>query len=141
MLLAYSFDMANYKELYQTIVCTGKAMIEGQMCYKVEFISKLGSIPITRYFAIDAGVPLKTDYTITQGRTKIRVESWESDFKLVDGILYPHHTREKAMNVLTDTRVESIEHNVQIPTGRLDLPASVKKILDDKPDKHKQLDE
>ena len=138
MLLAYSFDMANYKELYQTIVCTGKAMVEGQMCYKVEFISKLGSIPITRYFGIDSALPLKTDYTIEQGKVKIKVESWESDFKAVDGILYPHHRREKVMNINTHTYVKSIEHNLQMPPGQFDLPEPVKKSLNDERGKQKQ---
>ncbi len=138
MLLAYSFDMANYEELYRTIVCTGKALIEGQMCYKVEFISRLGSIPITRYFAIEAGLPLKTDYTIEQKQTKIRVDSWASDFKPVDGILYPHRTREKVMDVIMQTHVNSIEHNVPIPAGRFELPASIKKLLNDERGKQKQ---
>jgi CubicO group peptidase (beta-lactamase class C family) len=139
MLLATSFDISNYKELCQTIACVGKAEIEGQMCYKVVFTSKLGSVPFTRYFAIASGVPLKTDYTIEKEKTRIGVETWDSDFKPVDGILYPHHCRTKAMNVITEIYVKSIQHNVQIPPGQFDVPEPVKKILDRAPDKDKEL--
>lgn len=134
-LLAYNFDMANYKQIYKSIQCVGKAEIEGQMCYKVILTPKVGRTPITQYFIISSGENLKTEYFIEQEKTKICVESWGSDFKQVDGILYPHHTREKVMNVITHANIESIDHNVKIPAGLFDLPEPVKKIIDEKPDK------
>jgi len=144
-LLAYNFDLTNYKKLYQTIASVGKAEIEGQTCYKVVFTPRQGSNPITRYFAITSGLPLKTDYTIEREKTKIRVGSWDSNFKPVDGILYPHYNRSyiraKGVNVIINTSVKTIKHNVEIPAGKFDPPKSVKKTLDNVPDKHKKLNE
>ena len=129
MLLACNFDLTNYKELYRSIACVGKAEIDGQTCYKVLLDPRLDCDPITRYFAVDSGVVVKTDYTIRQGKAKMAVDSRDGEFKSVDGIVYPHRSREKVDGIITHTYVEKIEHNVQLPPGRFDLPKAVKEIL------------
>jgi len=133
MLLSQNFDMTNYEELYQRITCVGKSQIAGRLCYKVILTPKLGSAPVVRYFAIDSGVALKTDYTIEQEKDKIDVESWAGDFRRIDGVVYPHHVQEKVMGVISHTYVQSIEHNVQITPGRFDPPEPIRNILDMKP--------
>jgi serine-type D-Ala-D-Ala carboxypeptidase/endopeptidase len=123
-----SFDPAVGKELYQTFTCAGKFQIEGQACYKVVGISRNYAIPVTWYFAADSGLPLGKEYLLEHGGEKTPVEERYGDFKPVDKILYPFEIRQLVQGVTIRIRINRIEHNGPIPSGRFDPPEAVKKL-------------
>jgi hypothetical protein len=129
VLLQHNFDETNYQQLYDKIECVGVEQVEGEICYKVIQTPKQGE-PITVYYSKESGLAVKSTYTLEQQFEKIKVENLTSNYKEVGGILYPHHTVQKVMNIDMHIRVESIEHNIEIPKDRFDLPEAIKKILE-----------
>lgn len=131
-----NFDETNYQQLYDKIECVGMEQIEGEICYKVIQTPKQAE-PITVYYSKESGLAVKSTYTLEQQFEKIKLENLTSDYKEVGGILYPHHTVQKVMNIDTHIRVESIEHNIEIPKDRFEPPEAIKKILEGA--KHKNI--
>ena len=127
-LLQSNFDETNYQQLYDKIECMGMEQVEGEVCYKVIQIPKQAE-PITLYYSKESGFAVKSTYTFKEQSEKIESENWTRDYKKVDGILYPHHVVIKVMNMETHIRIESIEHNAELPTDRFEVPEAVKKIL------------
>jgi hypothetical protein len=129
MLLQFNFDETNYQQCYDKIECVGMEQVEGEICYKVIQTPKQAG-PITVYYSKESGLTVKSTYTLEHQSEKIKVENLTSDYKKVGGILYPHHVVHKAMNIDTQFIVESIEHNVEMPKDRFDLPEAIHKILE-----------
>ena len=130
LLLALNFDMTNYQQLFQSVQSTAKALVEGQPCYKLILTPKSNTPPITLYLATDTNLPLKTDCTIKQNNSNIDVETWTTDYRPIDNILYPHLTRELAMGVLTHTRIDSIQHNITPDPNQFTPPHQIKTEMD-----------
>ncbi len=128
ILQLYAFDLTDYKNLYPTVVCTGKTRIADQLCYKVVATPKQGSGPTTWYFDVSSGLPVRKDYSVEQDHLKINVQSRLSDYKPVDGILYPFRSQEKALDFTINTTIKSIEHNPTLPATQFDPPNSIKKL-------------
>jgi len=124
MLLQFNFDETNYKQCYDKIECVGMERVEGEICYKV-IQTPRQAIPITVYYSKESGLAVKSTYTLEHQK----VEGLTSDYREVGGIQYPHHEVLKDMNNELHIIVESIEHNVEIPKDRFDVPEAVQKIL------------
>lgn len=129
MLLVYNFDQTNYKKLYKKIECVGMEEIQGEVYYRVVFTPRRAK-PLTIYFSRESGLIVKSAFTLEHQLGKIKVETLEDDYKEVDGILYAHHGVEKAMNMDTDITLDSLQHNVEIPEDRFELPLEIKKRLE-----------
>jgi hypothetical protein len=125
----YAFDPTTWKDLYPSIVCVGKALIAGRPCYKVVCTSPQTSGPTTLYFDVDSGLILRKDYFFERYKCPVPAENWASDYRPVDGILYPFHTLDKILGNTLDTAVKSIEHNPKLPAGLFDPPSAIQKIL------------
>ncbi len=136
LLLQHNFDETNYQQLYDKIECVGMEQVEGEICYKVVQTPKLAE-PITVYYSKESGLAVKSTYTLEQQLEKIKIENLTSDYKEVGGILYSQHAVQKAMNIDTHIRVESIEHNIELPKDRFEPPEAIKRILEGA--KHKNI--
>lgn len=128
MLATYNFDIAAYNEIYKTVICVGKAEVDGQICYKLLFTPISNGSTITQYFSSQSGLSIRTEYQIRQPTNTVNVKNSSFNFKIVDGILYPHHTCEETMNVIVDTYFNVIEHNTKIPLSRFEVPDEIGKI-------------
>jgi len=128
MLLQSNFDETNYQQLHNKIECVGVEQIEGEICYKVIQTPKQ-AVPITAYYSKESGLAVKSTYTLEQQSEKTKIENLLSNYREVGGILYPYHAVYKDMNIDVHIIVESIEHNVEMPEDRFDVPEAVKKIL------------
>jgi hypothetical protein len=140
-LLTSAFDMTGYKESYAKVECVGKAEIDDMTCYKVVFTPKADCGPITRYYSVESGMPVRQDCVQLRGQTEVRVESDQGDFRKSGEVTYPFHTRQRAASNVIDTQVDSIEHNVQVPPGRFDPPQAVGKGPDTRPAEQTDLGE
>ena len=60
----------------------------------------------------------------------VPVEAFPTEYKAVDGVSLPHLTTIKVMGQTRSVRIDSVEHNVDLPGDRFDLPADIQAILD-----------
>jgi len=131
LLSQYAFDETRYRETYDTIQCLGVEWIEGQPCYKV-VQSVRRAIPITVYYSKETGLAMKARYTILAPGEAQEVETTTTDYRPVDGILYPHRTVQKLKKVETLTLIESIKHDVMMDQQQLDLPEAIRTMINTK---------
>ena len=130
MLLHYRFDDMNYEQLYKKIECVGMEEIEREACYKLVFTPKEASAFVA-YFSKVSGLMVKTVISIPGQLGQIKVQRFMSDYRKVDGILYPHQFVETAMSMVSYDTVESLRHNVEMHKSQFEPPVEIKNLIED----------
>lgn len=83
--------MANYKESGSVAELIGTETLDGNEVYKVKITSKDGMI-ITNYIDKKTYLTAKTSVKVTVSGQAVEVDSKLSNYKVVDGIAFPHTT-------------------------------------------------
>lgn len=127
----------HWRKLYTKAECVGTEAVDETPCYKVIATPKEGK-PETRYYDEESHLLVKTEMTIESAMGDIPVETYFSDYKQVDGVLVAH----KAKSVIGGMQqmlivIESVEHGVEIPADRFDLPPEIKALVEKDADKPK----
>ena len=134
------FDGAvRWRKLYRKAECVGLETVSSKPCHKVVMTPVEG--PAERhYFDIETDLLVKIGTSIKTDTGTTPVEIRLSDYKTVDGMMYPHSRRVifgiQGSRFVTD----SIEHNVELPADRFDLPESVQALLNPKGGEDAQAD-
>jgi hypothetical protein len=133
-------EEVEWRKLYPKAECVGEEKIEGKPCYKVNLTTPEGSL-VSKYLDKDSGLEIKTVATVKTQMGDVPTEVLYSDYKKVDGILMPHKIHQKALAQQIVMTVDKVQHNVEMPPGRFDLPDDVKKLAEkqkkDKPEPKK----
>jgi hypothetical protein len=120
----------HWKELYRQAETIGIDSVNGEACYKVLLTPNEGQ-PETHYFAVDSHLLLKAETTISSSMGSVKVETYPSDYREVDGVLIAHTSRQVIMGLQQMViKSESVEHNVTLPEGIFDLPADIRALVD-----------
>jgi outer membrane lipoprotein-sorting protein len=117
--------LMDYKDFGRTVELVGKEDLEGTPVYKLKVTQKSGDIA---YLYIDAEQFMLLKQT---GKTKARGQEIESetvfsDFKTVDGLVFPYAIEQKAVGMpggMTMT-VSKIELNPGVADARFTMPAA-----------------
>ena len=127
---AAAFDSTvNWRKQYDKAECAGVETVEDKPCHKVILTPATG-MPETHYYEQESGLLVKMNQTIKSPMGVIPVETLLSDYKKVDGILIPHTIRQFLAGQELVVRSQSIQHNVETPADRFELPAEVKALVD-----------
>jgi hypothetical protein len=127
-----TFDSATqWRKLYKKVECVGLEPVDGQPCYKVILTPAEGA-PVTRFYDQKSGLLAKAEMNVTIPMGTIPVESYISDYKPVDGVLFPHKVRVLAVGIERFITINSIEHNVKMPKDRFKLPEEVQALVEKK---------
>jgi hypothetical protein len=118
-----------WRKLYKKVECVGLETVDEKPCYKVVLTPAEGS-PETSYYGKESGLLVKVEASLTTPMGKIPFESHVSDYKEVDGVMFPYKVRVIVMGSERVVTTESIEHNVKIPADRFDLPAEIQALLE-----------
>ncbi len=129
MLLHYRFDDMEYEQLYRKIESVGMQKIGEEVCYEVVFAPKEAGA-FTGYFSKASGLMIKTVIVLPHRSGQLKVESFMSDYREIDGILYPHQVIERVMNIDTHCTLAGVKHNVDMPEDRFEPPAEIKNLLE-----------
>ena len=121
----------NWRQLYQKAELAGEEAVNGKPAYKVIMTPNEGA-PSTRFYDKESGLLVKSIETVTSAMGKITTEALISDYKKVNGVLFPHKIKQTALGQSADITFDSIEANTEIPKDRFDLPADVKKLAEKK---------
>jgi hypothetical protein len=122
-------DKLQWRKLYKKVECQGIESVDGKDCYKLLATPETGN-PETWYFAKDSRLLVKTQAKVSTPMGEMQIESAESDWKKVDGVLIAHKmtiTTPMGGRVMT---VNSVEHNVDLPKDRFDLPEDIKSLIE-----------
>ncbi|MCW5800847.1 MAG: hypothetical protein KIT31_00430 [Deltaproteobacteria bacterium] len=118
----------NWKDLYQKADLGGVVDFQGIQAYKVTFTAKEGGDQITRYYAQDTLLPIGYEATVKSQMGEIAVQVFETDFREVDGIKFPHTIKRKDAMAIEIT-IDSIELSTPVDPSAFDLPAEIKALV------------
>ncbi len=114
--------LVDYKEKGHKVELVGKEDLEGSPAYKLKISKKNGD---TEYIFLDAGNYLEVksvDKQKTPGG-EVEVETYQSDFKAVEGVLFPHAIESKAQGqTVLQIKLNKIEVNSAIDDGLFKFP-------------------
>jgi hypothetical protein len=102
--------------------------IAGKSCHKIVMTPKQGQ-PETRYYDAETNLLVKVDMTLELPVGTVPLENHLSDYRWVDGILLPYEVRVFVIGQERRMTVESVEHNVDLPEDRFDLPTEIQDLL------------
>jgi hypothetical protein len=119
-----------WREFYREAKCVGEETVDGTPCYKIVMTPYAGE-PETRYYDKQTNLLVKLQkMRLSSHMPAMPTGVTFSDYRRVDGLLIPH--QRKRSFVLCGSKREmlyvtsSIEHNVELPANRFDLPEEVR---------------
>jgi hypothetical protein len=119
------FDGAvNWRPAFDKAEHAGMEEIDGRSCHKIVMTPKQGQ-PETRYYDAETNLLVKVEMTLELPVGTIPLENHLSDYRQVDGILLPFEVRVFVIGQERRMTVESVEHNVELPEDRFDLPTEI----------------
>ncbi|MHC5109288.1 MAG: LolA-like protein [Planctomycetota bacterium] len=118
-----------WRKIYRHAEFLGLVDVEGKPAYKIELTPHQGSADIA-YFDKKSGLQVKVDITLVLPMGTIPIEIFLSDYKEVDGVLYPHKARRFAAGQEMLIVTESVKHNVDLPADQFKLPDDVQALAD-----------
>jgi outer membrane lipoprotein-sorting protein len=124
--VAFIGSLAGFKAAGSTVELLGKEDVEGSAAYKIKVTRNAGMV---NTFFLDAStfLPIKTLAKISRMGQDIEIESYPSDYKKIDGVLFAHSTDAKAGGrSIMQMRFEKIEINVPVDDGIFKMPATEK---------------
>jgi hypothetical protein len=123
------FDGAvNWRPAFDKAEHAGMEEIDGRSCHKIVMTPKQGQ-PETRYYDAETNLLVKVEMTLELPVGTIPLENHLSDYRQVDGILLPFEVRVFVIGQERRMTVESVEHNVELPEDRFDLPTEIQDLL------------
>ncbi len=125
---AFFDKLAYWRKVYQKAECIGVEPIEGRACYKVVMTPKTGK-PQTFYFDQKTNLLVKVESIMEHQMGTIPIEVFMSDYKEIDGILFPHKAKAKVLGQERIITTESIKHNVEMPEDLFNLPEEIQALV------------
>ena len=132
-----AFDaVTQWRKLYDKAECVALETVDGKPCYKIIMTPNEGK-PRTFYYDQSSNLLVKAEVVVETMMGSIPVVSKPGDYKKVDGILIPHKISQIIMGQERILTTKSIEHNVEMPADRFELPDPIKELLkQDTPEKN-----
>jgi outer membrane lipoprotein-sorting protein len=120
-----TFDqLVRWKDLYEKAEAAGTDEVDGRPCDNVILTPKTGK-PQTYSFDRESGLLTKVSLTVENPMGVIPVVTYLEDYRSVDGLLVPFHSRVEMLGQERSVTVKSVEHNVELPADRFHIPADV----------------
>ncbi len=118
----------HWRRLYPKVECVGTETVNARTCYKVVLKPAVGK-PITQYYDTDSLLLIKSVILLQAAAGEVPSENFYSDYKAVDGILFPHGLNHRVGNEEIVVVIDTIQCNADIPWYRFDLPKEVQALL------------
>ena len=111
-------------KLYEKVECTGIEDVDGKPAYKLVLTAKTGKTE-TEYYDKTSHLLVK-ESTQTKGPMgEFTVESFPSDFKRVDGILFAFTATQKFLGQELVIKLTEIKHDAEMPADTFRRPAAL----------------
>lgn len=115
--------LMDYRAKGHTAELLGKETAEGTECYKVRLTEKDGDVSIF-YFDTESFLGVKQETRRTIRGSEVDSETIVSDWKLVDGVMYPFSidSGQKGAPARQKMTIAKIETNVALDDARFQMP-------------------
>lgn len=125
-----------WRDFYEKAECTGEEEVDGKPCVKIVLTPKPldpedVAHPLTLWVDKESFLLAKMMSTAETPMGTVPTTMLPGDWREVDGILIPHEMRLQVLNQERKIVTDKVEHNVDLPADRFDLPADVKALLDE----------
>jgi hypothetical protein len=128
-----AFDREVYwRKYYKKAECVGEEVVEGKGCYKIVLTPEVGE-PETRYYDKESNLLVRTDkMRLSSHMPSMAFEIMVDDYRRVDGLLLAHKRKQVMQGCGGPVEIvfvtDSIEHNVDLPSNRFDLPEKIQEL-------------
>lgn len=127
---AFFHPHLEWRKFYKQAKFLGIVPVNGKPCYKILATPHVGA-PETRFYDTESYLLVKKETTAIRPNKEELYETFFEDYREVDGVLIPHKwTQTRDGEQKLEYIITSIQHNVEIPPGRLDLPDEIQTMLD-----------
>jgi len=124
----YGLDLPmRWREVFKKVECRGLETVAEKPAFKVQAFS-LDDYPVTYYFDQASGLLVKIEYPMETTTGQSLQEIFLSDYRTVDGTLFPYLQVRRELGREMTLTFKSVEYNVDIPEGALALPGAIRKI-------------
>ena len=115
-------SLMDYQKKGHQVELMGKEEVEGTETYKLKLTLKSGNI---RYIYMDSEyfLPIKTTAKVKRGEQEFEVDTFQGDFKDVNGFIMPHSTEVKmGGNTVRTLTLEKVEINLDLDDSMFTMP-------------------
>jgi zinc protease len=112
----------HWKELNSKVECVGIEDVDGKPAYKLVLTPKSGK-PTTEYYDKTSHLLVKEASTAPSPMGEVQVEEFPTDYKAVDGVLFPFKVTQKVLTQEIVLTLTEIKHNVELPDNAFKRPA------------------
>jgi outer membrane lipoprotein-sorting protein len=129
MLRSAAFDSDyNWKKYFKTVETEKEEAVDGKPAYKVKLTSPDGEV-LYRFFDKKSGLIVKMISKVDSQFGEVETESFISDYRKVGGMQVAFKAVQKVAGQEVVIQLNTIEHNVNVPEDRFELPNDVKQLL------------
>lgn len=115
--------LVDYKAKGNTVEYLGKDKVEGADAYKLKVTRKNGNVE-TLFIDTDSGLEVKNESKTTAHGSEQEVENTYSDFRKVDGLIFPFSVEAGAVGSPQRQKItlEKVEINPELADGSFHMP-------------------
>lgn len=117
-----------WRTIYPTAEYAGLATVGERPCHKIVLTADDGPAE-TRFFDAETHLLVKTELTLELPVGSLPMEIFPGDYREVDGVLLAHEVRTTVVGQERVLTIQSIEHNVELPPDRFELPPAVQELV------------
>ena len=119
--------------VYKSLETIGVEDVDGEKCYKLKVVRNSGDEQF-EYYSVDSGLQKKTETTAQTPMGPINLEVSVSDYKEVDGIMFPHKMTQKFVDqgMTMEMSMDKIAINPEFEEDTFDLPDNIQKLVNKK---------
>lgn len=126
---------------HQSAEKAGEETVNDVPCTIYDLKTKTGSIH-KYWISNEDGLARKVAMTLESPMGKIPVQIWMTDYKALDGIMYPYQMKMKQGVQNMEVQVMTVEHDGEVDPAVLKLPEPVQKLVDrNKPKEEETVEE
>jgi hypothetical protein len=110
-------------QVFPKMTVKGIEKVNDKDAYVVDATSADG-LTETMYFDAQSGLIVRTDVEAESPQGKMKVTSYASDYRDVDGIKVPFTVRQSTPQIEFTIKLDSVKHNVAIDDAKFNKPAA-----------------
>ncbi|MCK4835821.1 MAG: hypothetical protein KAT17_04255 [Candidatus Aminicenantes bacterium] len=127
--------LVDYQKKGHQVELMGKEDVQGTETYKIKVTLKSGNI---RYLYMDTEyfLPIKTTAKVKRGEQEFEIDTFQGDFKEVDGMIIAHSQEIKmGENTVRQLTLEKVEINVDLDDNMFVMPEKKETATEQKEEK------
>jgi hypothetical protein len=116
--------LVDWRAKGHTVELIGTEAVEGREAYKLQLTFASGAVR-TDYLDVETALTVRRETTETVRGQLVEIETTYSDFREIEGLVFPHHIRSKAKGRTESLEVvvEEADVNPPLDDARFEMPA------------------